>query len=74
MGSFIWGGSKTKNKKGEGPEGARDMDHQAVENPVTPTSVPPGQNLTPTSSVGLWPGSQSLDMRNAHVDIDLMRG
>ncbi|OAY62312.1 AT-hook motif nuclear-localized protein 9 [Manihot esculenta] len=74
VGSFIWGGSKTKNKKGEGPEGARDMDHQAVENPVTPTSVPPGQNLTPTSSVGLWPGSQSLDMRNAHVDIDLMRG
>ncbi|KAF2315319.1 hypothetical protein GH714_038822 [Hevea brasiliensis] len=58
VGSFLWGGgSKTKNKKGEGPEGARELDHQTVENPVTPSSVPPSQNLTPTSSVGLWPGS-----------------
>ena len=65
--------SKTKNKKGEGSEGARD-DHQTVKNPITPTSVPPSQNLTPTSSVGLWPSSQSVDMYNTHVDIDLMRG
>ncbi|KAJ9188346.1 hypothetical protein P3X46_003711 [Hevea brasiliensis] len=74
VGSFLWGGSKTKNKKGEGPEGGRDLDHQTVENPVTPTSVPPSQNLPPTSAVGLWPGSQPVDLRNTHVDIDLMRG
>ncbi|XP_065859492.1 AT-hook motif nuclear-localized protein 9-like [Euphorbia lathyris] len=73
VGSFIWGGSKTKNKK-EGIEAGRDMDHQTVENPVTPSSIPPNQNLTSTSSVGLWAGSQSMDMRNSHVDIDLMRG
>ncbi|KAF2282582.1 hypothetical protein GH714_043211 [Hevea brasiliensis] len=66
--------AQTKNKKGEGPEGGRDLDHQTVENPVTPTSVPPSQNLPPTSSVGLWPGSQPVDLRNTHVDIDLMRG
>jgi len=73
VGSFLWGGgSKTKNKKVEGPEGASD--HQTVENPVTPTSVQPSQNLTPTSSMGVWPGSRPVDMRNTHVDIDLMRG
>ncbi|XP_021612828.1 AT-hook motif nuclear-localized protein 9 isoform X2 [Manihot esculenta] len=74
VGSFLWGGLKTKNKKGEAPEGARDLDHQTVEHPITPTSIPPSQNLPPTSSVGLWPGSQPVDMRNTHVDIDLMRG
>ncbi|KAB5569180.1 hypothetical protein DKX38_002973 [Salix brachista] len=73
-GSFLWGGSKIKNKKAEGPEVARDTDHQMVENPATPTSVQPSQNLSPTSSIGVWPGSRSLDMSNTHVDIDLMRG
>ena len=68
VGSFLWGGgSKTKSKKVEVPEEARDPDHQTEENPVTPTSVQPSQNLTPTSSMGVWPGSRS-------VDIDLMRG
>ncbi|KAJ8900469.1 hypothetical protein K2173_025246 [Erythroxylum novogranatense] len=74
VGSFLWGGSKPKSKRGEGSEGPREPDRPAVENSVTQSSVPPTQNLTPTSSVGVWPGSQSVDMRNAHVDIDLMRG
>lgn len=74
MGSFLWGGSKTKNKKGEASEGIRDLEHQTAENQVTPTTVPPSQNLSQTSSVGVWPGSRQMDMRNAHVDIDLMRG
>ncbi|CAK7348077.1 unnamed protein product [Dovyalis caffra] len=79
VGSFLWGGSKSKNKKMEGQGGARDSDHQTVENPVTPTSVQPSQNLpsqnlTPTSSMGVWPGSRPVDVRNTHVDIDLMRG
>jgi hypothetical protein len=73
-GSFLWGGSKTKNKKVEGAEVARDSDHQTVENPATPTSVQPSLNLTTTSSMVVWPGSRSVDMRNTHVDIDLMRG
>ncbi|GAV81061.1 DUF296 domain-containing protein [Cephalotus follicularis] len=73
VGSFIWGGSKTKNKKGEGSEGGKDSDHQTVDNPATPSGVPPSQNLTP-SSVGVWPGSRPMDMRSAHADIDLMRG
>ncbi|KAK4848998.1 hypothetical protein QYF36_019579 [Acer negundo] len=74
VGSFLWGGSKMKNKKGEAPEGVRNLEHQTVDNPVTPTGVQQSQNLTPTSSVGVWGGSQPMDMRNAHIDIDLMRG
>ncbi|KAK2650326.1 hypothetical protein Ddye_017815 [Dipteronia dyeriana] len=74
VGSFLWGGSKMKNKKGEAPEGVRNLEHLTVDTPMTPTSVQQSQNLTPTSSVGVWGGSQPMDMRNAHIDIDLMRG
>ncbi|KAL6981949.1 hypothetical protein U1Q18_023567 [Sarracenia purpurea var. burkii] len=68
VGSFTWGSSKTKNKTGAGLEGAGTADNQ-----VSPTSIPPTQNLTPISSVGVWPGSRSMDMQNVHMDIDLMR-
>ncbi|XVF80050.1 hypothetical protein PTKIN_Ptkin15bG0039700 [Pterospermum kingtungense] len=72
VGSFLWGGSKTKNKKG-GQEGLKES--ESVGNLVAPPGISPSQNLTPTSPPpGLWPGSRSMDMRNAHVDIDLMRG
>ncbi|KAL0002492.1 hypothetical protein SO802_016273 [Lithocarpus litseifolius] len=74
VGSFIWGGSKTKNKKKEASEGAIDSEHQTVDNPDAQTSIPPTQNLSPISSMGVWPASRAMDMRNAHVDIDLMRG
>ncbi|XP_038708787.1 AT-hook motif nuclear-localized protein 9-like isoform X2 [Tripterygium wilfordii] len=69
LGSFIWGGSKTKTKKGEDSDGGRDAEHETDDNLVSPSS----QSLNPTSSVGVWPGSRPMDMRNAHVDIDLMR-
>ncbi|XP_021904306.1 AT-hook motif nuclear-localized protein 9-like isoform X1 [Carica papaya] len=75
VGSFLWGGSKMKNKKSEGSEGMRDVDHQTVDNnPVTPASVQSSQNLIPTSVGGMWTGSRPMDMCNTHVDIDLMRG
>ena len=74
MGSFLWGGSKTKKKKGGGQEGLKDSDNQSVDNLVAPPGISPSQNLTPTSPAGVWTGSRSMDMCNAHVDIDLMRG
>ncbi|KAF3441324.1 hypothetical protein FNV43_RR15238 [Rhamnella rubrinervis] len=74
VGSFLWGGSKTKNKKREALEGTTDSEHQSVDNQAALSGLPPNQNLTPTSSVGVWPASRALDMRNTHVDIDLMRG
>lgn len=77
VGSFTWGGSKTKIKKKEPSEVAEvaiETDHQTVHNPVAMNSISPNQNLTPTSSISPWPASRSLDMRNSHIDIDLMRG
>jgi hypothetical protein len=77
VGSFIWGGgSKTKSKKKEASEERGiDSEHQTADNPDALTSsIPPALNLSPTSSMGVWPASRGLDMRNAHVDIDLMRG
>ncbi|OMP00455.1 hypothetical protein COLO4_12694 [Corchorus olitorius] len=73
VGSFLWGGSKMKNKKGGGQEVVKDLDHQTVDSLVSP-GISPSQNLTSTSTAGVWPGSRSIDMRNTHVDIDLMRG
>lgn len=79
VGSFLWGGSKTKNKKKEGSEGAEvavESDHQGVHNPVALNSISPNQNLNPTPpSLSPWSTSRPpMDMRNSHVDIDLMRG
>lgn len=63
VGSFSWGSSKTKHRKGEGSK-ARTMH--------TTSAPPPTQNLTPLS-MGVWPDSQPLGIHD-HVDIDLMRG
>ncbi|KAM7260749.1 hypothetical protein ACFE04_026224 [Oxalis oulophora] len=69
LGSFLWGNSKAKNRKDEGTDNVNDSDNQPVDNTVTPTSIPPSHNLTPTSSVNVWP----MDNRDAHIDIQLMR-
>ncbi|XAR63074.1 hypothetical protein NMG60_11022887 [Bertholletia excelsa] len=76
VGSFTWGNVKSKNKSGRGGETSGDIDRRPAESPVVPaTSAPPSQSLTsPTSSLGGWPVSRSMDMQNTHVDIDLMRG
>lgn len=75
----MWGGQKTKNKKNEDSETQEvgiEQDHHhhhGVHNPVAVNSISPNQNLTP-SSLNSWPASRPLDMRNSHMDIDLMRG
>ncbi|PNY10554.1 AT hook motif DNA-binding family protein [Trifolium pratense] len=82
LGSFMWGGQKTKKQKIEDSEGQEvgiEADHHqhhqhGVHNPVAMNNISsPNQNLTP-SSLNSWPASRSLDMRNSHIDIDLMRG
>ncbi|KAL6126143.1 hypothetical protein ACLB2K_074194 [Fragaria x ananassa] len=74
VGSFIWVGSKTKNKKKEAIEGVTDFDHQTVDNSVAFNSMPPDQQFTQGSLLAVWPSPRPLDMRNSHGDIDLMRG
>lgn len=73
-GSFLWGNSKMKKKAKESSEDATDSNNQTVDNPISPTSVAPIQNLNPFSSMGIWPGSRPVDLQSAHVDIDLRRG
>ncbi|KAK6918394.1 PPC domain, partial [Dillenia turbinata] len=73
VGSFLYGSSKTKNKTLSGLESGTDSDRQTIENLISPTSVAPSQNLTPSSSMAGWPNPGTVDMRDAHVDIDLMR-
>ncbi|XP_068330868.1 AT-hook motif nuclear-localized protein 9-like [Pyrus communis] len=74
VGSFIWGGPKTKNKKREAVEGVTDLEHETVDNSVALNSIQPDQSLSQSASLAAWQASRPLDMRNSHVDIDLMRG
>ncbi|XP_010544722.1 PREDICTED: AT-hook motif nuclear-localized protein 9-like [Tarenaya hassleriana] len=76
VGSFIWATSKVKSKKreDEASEVVQDTDDQALDNNTVPPLPQPSQNIIPTS-VGMWStGSRPMDMRHAHMDIDLMRG
>ncbi|KAJ4951068.1 hypothetical protein NE237_027900 [Protea cynaroides] len=75
VGSFVYGGSKVKNKTGVGAESGPDSDIPTGErsSSAPPTSAAPIQILTPSSLSG-WPGSRPVDMRNSHIDIDLTRG
>lgn len=78
VGSFLCGGSKTKNKEGpsaNNTESVQEPDQQG-ERTGTPTSLPITQTHTPTSSMmSSWPAPRPGDMRNAvQLDIDLTRG
>ncbi|XP_042480968.1 AT-hook motif nuclear-localized protein 9-like [Macadamia integrifolia] len=75
VGSFVYGGSKAKNKTVAGAQSGPDSDLPTDDkSPVPPTSAPSNQTMTATSSMGGWPGSRLVDMRNSHIDIDLTRG
>ncbi|XP_004492719.1 AT-hook motif nuclear-localized protein 11-like isoform X1 [Cicer arietinum] len=80
VGTFQWGRLKGKYKKKGSSQDASvvavESDHQGIHNPVALNSILPNQqNLTsPTSSLSPWSASRPMDMRNSHVDIDLMRG
>ncbi|KAL5994350.1 hypothetical protein ACLOJK_024399 [Asimina triloba] len=74
-GSFVYGGTKSKGISGAGPEPTMESEHPTGDKAVTPTSIPPSQNLSPMmmGGTGGWPGSRPMDMRNPHMDIDLTR-
>ncbi|KAH9610270.1 hypothetical protein KSS87_022573 [Heliosperma pusillum] len=73
VGSFIWTSPNTNQNSQKGREGGGDSQHYSVDSTrVGQQSSQPIQNqITSSSSMGGW---QTLDMRNSHVDIDLMRG
>ncbi|MCD7453343.1 hypothetical protein HAX54_020641 [Datura stramonium] len=47
---------------------------QTTDNSVNPADALSNQNLTPSSSIGVWPSSRQMDLQTGHIDIDLMRG
>ncbi|XP_022720222.1 AT-hook motif nuclear-localized protein 5-like isoform X2 [Durio zibethinus] len=71
--SFVYGGSKTKNKQPASPKDSKDSTPQLSSKSAMPTSSPSTPNFT-TPSMSVWPGSRPVDLRNPHTDIDLTRG
>ncbi|XP_038688000.1 AT-hook motif nuclear-localized protein 5-like isoform X2 [Tripterygium wilfordii] len=75
--SFVYGGSKSKDKHVDAPKDEGESAHRPDDNSVTPkSSVPtsiPSQNYNP-SPVNTWPNLRPVDHRNPHADIDLTRG
>ncbi|GFS37154.1 AT hook motif DNA-binding family protein [Actinidia rufa] len=69
--SFVYGGSKLKNKSTVSPNGEQNSELQPGEKPVTPASAVSGKNLTPNP--GVWPNSRPK-MRDFQTEIDLTRG
>lgn len=75
VGSFIWTTLKTKPKIVKGTEGDGDSQHFSVGSTMlAPPSDEQSHNLFRNTSMGGWASPpQAVDMRNSHVDIDLMR-
>ncbi|XP_074561414.1 AT-hook motif nuclear-localized protein 11-like [Curcuma longa] len=73
VGSFIYTGSKAKNKAKASNETNLEAELQADDEQTTPFAALPDPNLTPPI-IGGWPGSRQFDPRNAHIDINLTRG
>lgn len=70
--SFVYGGSKTKNKQVAMPESDMNSTPQPSNKSATPNRVPVSQNFS-SPAINAWPGSRSVDLRNPHTDIDLRR-
>ncbi|KAA3463170.1 AT-hook motif nuclear-localized protein 5-like [Gossypium australe] len=70
--SFVYGGSKTKNKQLASPK-AEEAVPQRCSDSTMPTTAPSTQHFIPPS-MSAWPGSRPVGLRNPHADIDLMRG
>ncbi|XP_059312693.1 AT-hook motif nuclear-localized protein 9 [Lycium ferocissimum] len=74
VGSFLCSSSKAKKIAAESVQSAGTSDLQTTDNSVNPVDVLSNQNLTPSSSMGVWPSSRQMDLQTGHIDIDLMRG
>lgn len=73
VGSFLYGGSKVKNKsKAEQESSGTEHELSIGDKQSAPINTMPNPTI-PASLMGGWPGARQLDMRNA-LDIDLTRG
>lgn len=70
--SFVYGGSKIKNKQVAMPESDMNSTPQPSNKSATPIRAPVSQNFS-SPAINPWPGSRLVDLRNPHTDIDLTR-
>ncbi|CAD5163887.1 unnamed protein product [Musa acuminata subsp. malaccensis] len=73
VGSFIYAGSKAKSKVKASNETGTEPELEVGDERHMQYAEFPSENVTPPVMAG-WPASRQLDMRNAHMDIDLTRG
>lgn len=69
VGSFMYGGGKSKSKAKMNKEAAEAAEQAEADKQSTPPTSLPSQSHAAASIMGGWTSA-----RNAHVDIDLMRG
>ncbi|KAK4371911.1 hypothetical protein RND71_007295 [Anisodus tanguticus] len=74
VGSFLCSSSKAKKRAAESVQSAGTSYLQTTDNSINPTDALSNQNLTPSSSMGVWPSSRQMDLQTGHIDIDLMQG
>ncbi|CAA2968821.1 AT-hook motif nuclear-localized protein 9-like [Olea europaea var. sylvestris] len=72
--SFVYGGSKAKDKTVSEPKDEKIPADESAEKSLTPVSAAPSQNLTPNSATVVWPLETRLNMKNSQAQIDLMLG
>ncbi|KAK4488278.1 hypothetical protein RD792_004025 [Penstemon davidsonii] len=70
--SFVYGGTKGKNKTESGTQDEKFLLEHSAEKSMTPNNATPSQSLTPNSGTSAWPSSSRPDVKSS--DIDLMRG
>ncbi|THU69092.1 hypothetical protein C4D60_Mb08t10720 [Musa balbisiana] len=74
VGSFIYAGSKAKRKVKASNETGAESELEVGDERHMQYADFPSENITPPPVMAGWPASRQLDMRNAHMDIDLTRG
>ncbi|KAK6137453.1 hypothetical protein DH2020_028810 [Rehmannia glutinosa] len=72
--SFVYGGTKPKNKDESGTRDEKHPFDQSAEKSLTPTTAASSQTYTPNSGSSVWPPVQRPEIKYPQTDIDLMRG
>ncbi|KAK6137609.1 hypothetical protein DH2020_028635 [Rehmannia glutinosa] len=72
--SFVYGGTKPKNKDESGTRDEKHPFDQSAEKSLTPITAASSQTYTPNSGSSVWPPVQRPEIKYPQTDIDLMRG
>ncbi|XP_073001739.1 AT-hook motif nuclear-localized protein 11-like isoform X1 [Typha latifolia] len=73
VGSFLYGGTKTKNKDKSSQEPESKSEFSGGENTTTPGITFSNQNPSPSVAMREWSDLRQMEIRPSHIDIDLTR-